>query len=158
MSKKKSVLFVCLGNICRSPIAEAVFLEQLKESGELGSWEVDSAGTGDYHIGSGPEPRAVKTLKRHNITDYKHHARQIKSKDFKEFHHILVMDDENLDDVFSMGSSYGTAKVELLGSYDKTASSHQVVDPYYERGDEGFEKVFKQCWKCCSEFLKAESK
>lgn len=157
MSTKKSVLFVCLGNICRSPIAEAVFLEQLKESGKTDAWRVDSAGTGDYHIGEGPDPRTLKTLKRHNITDYKHFARQLKSKDFKEFDYILVMDDENLDDVYSMGSSYGTAKVKLLGSYDKDATSDQVQDPYYGKGDEGFERVFKQCWKCCSEFLKSES-
>ena len=157
MSEKKSVLFVCLGNICRSPIAEAVFREQLKESGQLESWRVDSAGTGDYHIGSEPDPRTMKTLKKHSITDYVHYARQITSKDFKEFDYILVMDDENLEDVNSMTDGSHKARVKLLGSYDKAARSDQVQDPYYGRGDEGFERVFKQCWKCCSEFLKSAS-
>lgn len=155
MNKKKSVLFVCLGNICRSPIAEAVFRQQLKESGQLESWNVDSAGTGDYHIGSEPDPRTLKTLKRHNITDYEHYARQITPKDFEDFDFILVMDDENLDDVCSMVN--GSDKVKLLGSYDDTATSDQVQDPYYGRGDEGFDRVFKQCWQCCSEFLKSVS-
>ena len=153
MSKSKSVLFVCLGNICRSPIAEAICREQLKESGQLDSWKVDSAGTGAYHVGSEPDPRTLKTLKRHDITDYKHYARQIKSKDFDDFDYILVMDDDNFDDVCGIGQ--GKAKVKLLGSFDQGASSNQVQDPYYGRGDEGFERVFNQCWKCCSEFLKS---
>ena len=157
MSKKKSVLFVCLGNICRSPIAEAVFREQIKESGQFESWNVDSAGTGDYHIGSEPDPRTLKTLKRHNITDYKHYARQITATDFEDFDFILVMDNENLDDVCSMINGNNKVRVKLLGSYDKGATSDQVQDPYYGRGEEGFDRVFKQCWKCCGEFLKSVS-
>ena len=157
MSKKQSVLLVCLGNICRSPMAEAVLREQLKESGQLESWKIDSAGTGNYHIGSEPDPRTLKTLKRHNITDYKHYARQICSRDFKDFDYILVMDDENLDDVSSIANGNEKVKVKLLGSYDKAAASDQVQDPYYGRGDEGFERVFNQCWKCCKEFLKTAS-
>ena len=155
MSKKKSVLFVCLGNICRSPMAEAIFREQIKENGVADEWDVDSAGTGNYHVGGGPDPRTMKTLKRHNIMGYQHVARQINVKDFEQFDYILVMDDDNLEDVNRLAniSKKGKATIRLLGSFDDDASTDQVGDPYYGRGDEGFERVYNQCWKCCQKFL-----
>ena len=152
-SNKNAVIFVCLGNICRSPMAEAIFRTQIKEKGVKDRWKVDSAGTGDYHISCQPDVRTMKTLTRHKITDYQHSARQIRERDLQEFDFILVMDDENLEAVKGLSKGDSKAVIKLLGGFDKGASSDQVQDPYYGRGDEGFERVYQQCWQCCEGFL-----
>lgn len=148
---KKSVLFICLGNICRSPIAEAVFLNCLKESGKSSSWTVDSAAIGNWHVGNGPDRRAVSVLSKHGITTC-HKARQVKKSDFSKFDYIFGMDHENIEDLKSIEPDQSIAKIGLLGSYDPDGELI-IEDPYYESGEAGFEKCYQQCIRCCQAFL-----
>ncbi|KAI1703972.1 low molecular weight phosphotyrosine protein phosphatase domain-containing protein [Ditylenchus destructor] len=157
---KKSVLFICLGNICRSPIAEAVFLDLLEKRNILDKWRVDSAATCDYHVGSGPESRAVSTLKKNGITTYQHVVREVTPADFGEFDFVFGMDENNirdLKDVQKRAGNAGTkARVELLGDYDPEGVKI-IVDPYYLKGTEAFDRVYEQCVRCCTAFLDQNS-
>lgn len=150
----KSVLFVCLGNICRSPIAEAVFLHLIKERGLEGSWRVDSAALGPWHTGNPPDKRAMSTLKNKNIS-YSHRARQLTVDDFAEFDFIFGMDHDNIRDINKKKPKTSSAKVALLGSYDPQGELI-IEDPYYDRGDEGFYECYEQCMRSCNAFLDAE--
>ncbi|KAL1131638.1 hypothetical protein AAG570_011251 [Ranatra chinensis] len=147
----KSVLFVCLGNICRSPIAEAVLLHLLKERGQSDKWRVDSAAIGPWHIGKPPERRATKTLQDNNV-EYSHKARQITNDDFNTFDYIFGMDEENMSDLKRLSPKGSTACVQLLGSYDPEGDII-IEDPYYQKGDKGFIKCYQQCVRCCKAFL-----
>ncbi|XP_053383985.1 low molecular weight phosphotyrosine protein phosphatase-like [Mercenaria mercenaria] len=153
-SKKKSVLFICLGNICRSPIAEAVFLRLLNERGVKDQWEVDSAALGTWHIGKTPDSRARKTLKNFGVDDYKHKARAVNKDDFTRYDVIFGMDEANMEELEERKPSNCTAKLKMLGEYDP---EKEVVirDPYYDAGGDlsGFEKVYEQCVRCCTSFL-----
>ncbi|KAB5546077.1 hypothetical protein PHYPO_G00067970 [Pangasianodon hypophthalmus] len=169
----KSVLFVCLGNICRSPIAEAVFRKMATESGVVDKWRIDSAATStyeignppdyrdsgatsDWNIGSAPDDRSVACLKKHGI-DTDHRARQVTKEDFATFEYILCMDESNLRDLNKKANSVKNckAKIELLGSYDP---KEQLViqDPYYG-SERDFEVVYEQCVRCCEVFLQRNS-
>uniref|UniRef100_A0A3P9HE96 Low molecular weight phosphotyrosine protein phosphatase n=1 Tax=Oryzias latipes TaxID=8090 RepID=A0A3P9HE96_ORYLA len=150
----KSVLFVCLGNICRSPIAEAVFRKMAADSGVVDQWLIDSAATSTYEIGNPPDHRGQACMKRHNVP-MRHVARQVTKDDFTSFSHILCMDDSNLSDLNRKAKQVknSTAKIELLGSYDPEKELI-IKDPYYG-GDEDFEKVYEQCLRCCKAFLEA---
>ncbi|GMR49976.1 hypothetical protein PMAYCL1PPCAC_20171, partial [Pristionchus mayeri] len=150
---KRSVLFVCLGNICRSPIAEAVFLEEVKQRGLEDRWSVDSAATFGYHTGKTPEGRAMSTLKKFGVTDYKHRARVLHRDDANDFDFIFGMDDSNIRDIKDeLKGVKGKAVIDLLGSYDPQGKKH-VPDPYYESGTERFEEVYHQCVRCVKAFL-----
>ncbi|KAL5007860.1 hypothetical protein ScPMuIL_016666 [Solemya velum] len=156
--EKKSVLFICLGNICRSPIAEAVFLDLLKKKGDLANWHVDSGALGDWHVGKGPYHRTMKTLKKFGITDYHHKARLVKTEDFNKFDYIFGMDNANLEGLEELkpGKEY-KAKIQLLGEYDPEKELI-IVDPYFDDKDEDFEYVFQQCKRCCESFLEFSTK
>ncbi|XP_076027788.1 low molecular weight phosphotyrosine protein phosphatase isoform X1 [Genypterus blacodes] len=152
----KSVLFVCLGNICRSPIAEAVFRKMATDAGVVDQWVIDSAATSDWNTGSTPDARGLACLRKHGIeTD--HRARQVTKDDFMSFEYILCMDESNLSDLNRKAKPVKNlrAKIELLGSYDP---EKQLIinDPYYGR-DEDFEKVHQQCARCCRAFLESNS-
>uniref|UniRef100_A0A914UP46 Low molecular weight phosphotyrosine protein phosphatase n=1 Tax=Plectus sambesii TaxID=2011161 RepID=A0A914UP46_9BILA len=155
MTEKKSVLFICLGNICRSPIAEAVFIELLKERGLTDQWVVDSAAVINYHEGKGPEKRAVATLNSHGITDYHHRVRQVTKDDFSKFDYIFGMDDANISDLTELAQKAKGAKkahVSLLGLHDPEGE-RIIPDPYYESGSAMFEQVYQQCVRSCAGFL-----
>ena len=158
-SDSKSVLFVCLGNICRSPMAEAVFRSLTKEKKLETVWKVDSAGTEHWNVGNQPDPRTLKTLKKHGINDFKHAARQITENDFSTFDFILGMDKENIKDIKDIMPSRCDAKVCLLGSYDSGNPSQIIEDPYYLSTNEleGFEEVYQQCLRSCTNFLASNS-
>ncbi|EFX79792.1 hypothetical protein DAPPUDRAFT_188255 [Daphnia pulex] len=150
---KKSVLFVCLGNICRSPIAEAVFVKQLKAAGKYDDWIVDSAAIGSWHVGKNPDRRAISVLTKHQVPT-NHKARQVKKADFSEFDYIFGMDDDNIDDLKSMAPASFKAKIEMLSRYDADIDADRTIrDPYYDSGEEGFEKCYQQCVRCCTTFL-----
>lgn len=134
------VLFVCLGNICRSPLAEAVFRHQVRERGVEDRFEIDSAGTSDYHIGDPPDRRSAATARKYGIT-VTGSGRQISADDLRTFDYIIVMDAQNLADVERLkAASGGTANVHRLREWDPESDSPDVPDPYYG-GDDGFEEV-----------------
>ncbi|KAK5880155.1 low molecular weight phosphotyrosine protein phosphatase isoform X1 [Gymnodraco acuticeps] len=152
----KSALFVCLGNICRSPIAEAVFRKMATDAGVADKWRIDSAATSTYEIGNPPDHRGQACMKKHDVP-MKHVARQVTKDDFMTFDYILCMDESNMSELNRKAKAVknSSAKIELLGSYDP---EKQLIinDPYYG-SDEDFEKVYEQCVRCCTAFLKMNS-
>lgn len=136
--KPLKVLVVCLGNICRSPMGEAVLRRVAEERGI--QIEVDSCGTAGYHAGDDPDNRTLSTCMKHD-TPIHHRARQIKSSDFMTFTHILASDQSNLGRLRDFQPKNSTAQVRLWGSY---LDGEPIPDPYYG-GIDGFEKVYQQC-------------
>jgi len=145
-----SVLFVCLGNICRSPMAEAVFNSILMEKQLTQQFTVDSAGTSNYHVGDVPDSRSVKCCASHGVS-VQHRGRQVEDADFTRFEYILCMDESNRRDLMEMKPRKGTATIKLLGEYDPQGE-RIIADPYYG-GSEGFEHNFQQCQRACRAFL-----
>ncbi|XP_064219858.1 low molecular weight phosphotyrosine protein phosphatase isoform X1 [Aotus nancymaae] len=140
------------GNICRSPIAEAVFRKLVTDQNISENWRVDSAATSGYEIGNPPDYRGQNCMKRHGIP-MSHVARQITKEDFATFDYILCMDESNLRDLNRKSNQVKTckAKIELLGSYDPQKQLI-IEDPYYGN-DSDFEAVYQQCVRCCRAFL-----
>ncbi len=139
MSKQVSVLFVCLGNICRSPSAEGVFRSLVEKSGLEDSIKIDSCGTGDWHIGKAPDSRATQAARKRGIDISNLRARQFVAADLDGFDYVLVMDQQNLTDVTDIWHHSGGTRPELFLGYGR--SRHQEVpDPYYG-GPDGFEFV-----------------
>ncbi len=136
---------VCLGNICRSPLAEGVMQHLAKEEGL--DWDVDSAGTGNWHIGQGPDRRSVRTAGKHGIDISNQVCRLFRTSDFDTFDHILVMDKSNLVDVLLFARNDGDVKKVKLLLGDKI-----VPDPYHN--DTWFEPVFELIEQGCREFIK----
>lgn len=135
-SQRIAVLFVCLGNICRSPLAEAAFRQALRAHALAA--EVDSAGTGDWHVGSAPDPRAQLTARRQGIDISGYRARQVCDADFQRFSHIVALDRNNLSALTAMKPVQCRARLSLLLDHVPGRSGQPVADPYY--GDEqGFE-------------------
>jgi protein-tyrosine phosphatase len=137
---KKSVLFVCLGNICRSPAAEQVMREKVRKAGLEDRIEVDSAGTYGGHAGESPDHRMRRAAADRGYV-LSHAARKITSDDFDKYDMIVVMDDENYDDVYDMAPSPEAAdKVYTMSEFFRNSTDDCVPDPYYE-GADGFEHV-----------------
>ena len=138
----KKILFVCLGNICRSPAAEGVFKKKIKDRNLENLFIVDSAGTGGWHVGNLADPRMRETALSRGI-ELTTRSRKIEEKDLYEFDHILVMDNDNLYAVKSLikdKSNPVHSKIELILSYSKDAQLVEVPDPYFG-GQNGFDKV-----------------
>jgi len=137
------ILFVCLGNICRSPTAEGVMRHVLREEGLEEQVEVDSAGTGGWHVGAPPDERATETARKRSIV-LEGAARKFSPDDFADFDLVLAMDDENRRDLLALAPDDETrAKVRMLREFDPASDGSgdlDVPDPYYG-GDEGFEHV-----------------
>ncbi len=134
------VLFVCLGNICRSPTAHAVFQQMVDERGLGSTILVDSAGTGDWHIGRPPDPRASAAAQQRGVDMSALRARQFQPADFHNFDYILAMDEDNLRDILAQAPESHSARVGLFLDYASHFDEREVPDPYYG-GDEGFEHV-----------------
>ncbi|WP_269616301.1 low molecular weight protein-tyrosine-phosphatase [Prochlorococcus marinus] len=138
----KKILFVCLGNICRSPAAEGVFKQKLKERDLEKLFVVDSAGTGGWHVGNLADPRMRQTALSRGI-ELTSRSRQIEENDLYEFDQILVMDKDNLVAVKSLTKDHNNhinSKIKLMLSYSKNSQLDEVPDPYYG-GQNGFDKV-----------------
>ena len=136
------LLFVCLGNIIRSPLAENLFQFQAEQAGVDGKYSVDSAGTAAWHVGESPDPRMRKTAESHGV-DNSGTARQVRESDFDEFDWILAMDGSNRRDLLNIaGSPEKHGKIRLLREFDPEQSDPDVPDPYYG-GPEGFETTYR---------------
>ncbi|GAA5832844.1 hypothetical protein JCM3766R1_007065 [Sporobolomyces carnicolor] len=146
-----SVLCCCLGNIARSPMAEAVLRDIVKKRGIDQDFDViDSCGTAGYHIGEEPDERTVEVCRKHGV-EIKHEAQQLQRSDFDKFDYILAMDSwGNLKNIQKVQPKGSKAKVALFGSFD---DGKDIVDPYYG-GMEGFEKAYSQCVRYSEAFLK----
>ena len=141
------ILMVCLGNICRSPMAEGI-LRQKVDSLKL-DVIIDSAGTGGWHAGENPDRRAVQTAHKFGVDISKLVARRFSDNDFDEFDRIYVMDHSNYADVIELARTIEDRnKVSLLLNVDQTDSNREVPDPYYG-GSDGFDKVFRMMDKAC---------
>ena len=134
------VLFVCLGNICRSPLAEALFRKHVEERGLSDKYEIDSCGTAAYHVGDQPDSRS-RANARLNGLEYTHNGRQVADNDFSEFDYIIPMDSSNAANL-RQADPTGNAHIELMRNYDPGHEGSDVPDPYYG-GEQGFQNVFE---------------
>ncbi|GJN67920.1 hypothetical protein PLIIFM63780_001907 [Purpureocillium lilacinum] len=155
MPEPVSVLFVCLGNICRSTMAEGIFqhlAQQPPYKGKIG--RIDSCGTAAYHTGEEPDSRTLSTLEDNGIVDYEHYARRFLTTDFEKFDYVFAMDRSNLSDLqrLQRGNPDAKAKVMLFGEFSGKGKAEVVNDPYYG-GRDGFEKAFEQCSRFAKNFL-----
>lgn len=146
------VLFVCLGNICRSPTAEGVFRRLVADAGLADAFDIDSAGTGDWHVGEPPDRRmqAAAAARGYPLGGT---ARQVRGADFAAFDHILAMDRDNLRDLVRQAPAEHRAKIRLLRDYDPLGGG-DVPDPYYE-GPAGFDEVVTIVERACRGLLAA---
>ncbi|GMV07326.1 MAG: low molecular weight protein-tyrosine-phosphatase [Gemmatimonadota bacterium] len=151
-SRPTSVLFVCLGNICRSPLAEGVFAHLVSEAGLSADFAIDSAGTGAWHVGERPDPRSVAVAESHGV-GLPGRARQVTPDDLRRFDVVVAMDRDNLAELERLSlASGGTARLHLLREFDPDADGDEVPDPYYG-GPSGFEKVYAMVHAACRGLL-----
>jgi protein-tyrosine phosphatase len=155
MTKNTRVLFVCLGNICRSPAAEGVFLHLLAQEGLEDGFVVDSAGTGGWHVGKPADRRMLAAAEARGIA-LPSRARQLEAGDLRRFDHILTMDASNLADVQALAREIGGGhgRIEPLVQYCRELQAPDVPDPYYG-GPEGFEHVLDLLDDACRGLLAA---
>jgi protein-tyrosine phosphatase len=133
------VLFVCMGNICRSPMAEGMFRKAIRDAGLDRHVEADSAGTHAYHVGSAPDPRAQQAVGRRGADISQLRGRKVSETDFEDFDYILVMDGDNYSKLVQLAPSRHHHKIRRLLSFSRKYPNLDVVDPYYG-GTQGFEE------------------
>ena len=144
MSKTK-ILMVCLGNICRSPLAEGILRNKLDPN----HFTVDSSGTGNWHVGNPPDKRSIAVAKKYGLDISNLRGRQFTSRDFEDFDHIYVMDSSNLENVIALAHNQDdTSKVSMILETIFPGERVDVPDPYYG-GDDGFERVYKMLDEAC---------
>lgn len=134
---RKKVLFVCLGNICRSPLAEAIFNHHAQQQGL--DFTSDSCGTANYHVGDAPDPRTIRVAHQHGVA-IQHVGRQLALRDFDEFDLILAMDSDNYRNILTLAKSNTHPKVKLMREFDPMGKGN-VPDPYYG-GLQEFQEVY----------------
>lgn len=133
------ILMVCLGNICRSPLAEGILKQKIREHGL--DWEVDSAGTGSWHVGELPDPRSIATARKHGIDITDQRARQLRPEDLDRYDLVLAMDRSNLRDILQLArTDEQRRKVRLIMEFVDPDNPQDVPDPYWD--DDGFDGVF----------------
>lgn len=151
---KTKILMVCLGNICRSPLAEGILASKLDPT----KFQVDSAGTAGYHVGNLPDRRSIATAKQHGLDISYQRSRKFVKNDFQTFDYIFAMDESNYDNILALAeTTEDRAKVHLILNQISPNSNAEVPDPYYG-GDQGFENVYQMLDKACSIFAEKLSK
>ena len=156
--KKISVLFVCLGNICRSPAAEAIFLNLISKKGLTDTFNVDSAGTGSWHIGKKADIRMRIAAEKRNLF-ITSRSRQIDTKDFETFNYILTMDNSNFNNVIGLKNRKSLsdfASIKNIQDFRSVFQEKEVPDPYFG-GDEGFDYVLNILEDSVNGFLESIS-
>jgi protein-tyrosine phosphatase len=153
------ILMVCLGNICRSPLAEGILRAKVDRRGL--DWTVDSAGTGNWHVGQQPDPRSIAVAGKYGIDISGQRARQFRAGDLDDFDLIVVMDSQNHRDVLRLARHAGHhTRVRLMLDYVHPGEKRGVPDPYYD-DDDGFEEVYRlldaACDRLIDELLRAEN-
>ena len=152
--KKQSILFVCLGNICRSPAAEAIFIDLIKKKGLNDSFFVDSAGTGSWHIGKEADIRMRIAAQKRGV-EILSIARQINAKDYEKFNYIIAMDDSNFENISYLKSNKSLSNfssINKIQNFRSVFEEAEVPDPYFG-GDEGFDNVLDILEDSVSGFL-----
>lgn len=148
------ILMVCLGNICRSPLAEGILKHKIKENGL--DWTVDSAGTGGWHSGELPDRRSIKMAQQHGIDLTDQRARQIKPLDFDRFDLILAMDKSNFSDLKALAkTTEQKQKIHLIMNFSRPNSDEEVPDPYY---DNRFQLVYNLLDEACEALIQSHLK
>lgn len=141
---------ICLGNICRSPLAEGILKNVCTQNGL--DWEIDSCGTGNWHVGNQPDKRSQAVALKHGINLSKQRARQIKKNDLEYYDLLITMDQSNYQDVRRMTTEAQKSKIHLLNNFSNPGMNEAVIDPYYD--DALFELVFDQIYTACEAIIK----
>ncbi|PZM09611.1 low molecular weight protein-tyrosine-phosphatase [Rhizobium tubonense] len=150
------ILFVCAGNICRSPLAEGIFRHMVINAGRAAEFNIGSAGTGSWHEGDAPDPRSISIATGHGIDISRQRARRVTTEDFDRFDLILAMDHDNLRNLQKVAPGEAIGKIHLFNSY-AMGTDEDIPDPYY--GDrEDFETVYTMLLTGCSSLLAAAGK
>ncbi len=146
------VLFVCLGNICRSPLAEGIFAHLVRERGLEGKYLADSAGTGNWHVGQPPDRRSIAVAKKRGV-ELPSLCRQVRKADFLDFDWIMAMDKSNQGDLQAMCPPAQRGKIKLMRDFEPAADQGaDVPDPYYG-GPYEFDSVYEMLLRCCTRLL-----
>ena len=144
------ILMVCLGNICRSPLAEGIMQNKIAQRGL--EWSVDSAGTGAWHVGENPDQRSIEVANKYGVDITNQRSRQLSTSDLQEFDLIFAMDSSNYQNILKMASSAEEEqKVEMIMNVVKPGFNQNVPDPYYD--NDGFELVFKMLDEACEKVI-----
>ncbi|MDC1317844.1 low molecular weight phosphotyrosine protein phosphatase [Candidatus Thioglobus sp.] len=152
MELKNKVLFVCMGNICRSPTAEGAFRSIVEKNSKSQYFEIDSAGTHAYHIGNSPDQRSQQAAINHGVDLSNQRARHVHESDFYYYDYIIAMDSDNLERLKSIHPSESHSKIELMLNYSKEHYGASVPDPYYEGK---FDEVFEMLYSACTSFFES---
>lgn len=147
-----SVLFVCLGNICRSPLAEGVFRHLARQAGLEDQFVIDSAGTGSWHVGEPPDGRSVGVAAANGVA-VDGRARQVRRDDVARFDVIVAMDRDNLRELRRLTDGRGHSHIHLLREFDPEGTGDEVPDPYFG-GEDGFETVYRMVHRSCAALLR----
>jgi protein-tyrosine phosphatase len=144
------ILMVCLGNICRSPLAEGIMKQKIERHGLV--WQVDSAGTGAWHVGERPDPRSIDIARRYGIDITYQRARQFKPHDLENFDLVLAMDSSNYRDIVRFAPLPALEdKVHLIMNFVQPGRNQNVPDPYWD--DDGFDQVFRMLNEACDKII-----